>query len=803
MSKRREFVKMFLYKNIETTFDNFSFGGFSNPFTLKECSTDDLDKIEKLIRKEGMIMIRQNGEKNSDRNQMVNKFGEVYCSSPEEFEFLPGDRKMIACIVKYVQQVFDEKGIKNGNTYFQQTDSSKKNAENVIVETSNDAKRTNYFLEQLFAAAKRNESRQKGGYRHDLKMRLFATYFRMIAGPLAYHTLHRNLPCSLPSLPSTNRYIRSGFQMIEGVPRFKELLVHLEERKLPLMVSISEDATRVVGKIQYDSKTNQLMGFTLPLNKSTGMPIPLYFKARNVHEILDHFSADIAISSLINVVMVQPLGDATPFCSLVFGSDNQYTAEDVSNRWKYIIRELGKLNIQTLIVSSDSDPRYNGAMKSLSKLGHRSNYIDFNWFCADATCDDETFYVQDSPHIGTKLRNFFLRTSYKKLKLPFGPNNSIDLKHLYYLLDHFTKDKHQLTASILNPVDKQNFQSVLRMCDEKVTCLLKSSVKNSDGTIWFLDTIRDVLDSFMCPNLTPLQRIQKLWYRIFCIRLWRRYVSSHKTYCVKDNFLTANCYACIELNGHSLIQIILHLHSIDRPDLFLPFLFNSQQCESIFRTLRSFTSTFSTVTNSSVKESCGRMSKIELQKEIIHMTSSQFAYPRHESKEVLKRAAKLPSFKEIIAQINQCKVLALKTALDFKIITKKDSKDSNIFTCEVNPYVSKKKTKKSSFLQNTDPITTTKQLQLSDLNSISLKNFPEKTDIDENSPFVELHFKNRTHRTTVKKTSLCWLLRKDWQKISNDRLRRVQCSNNIIKISTRSKTKLKRKKCLLYTFKRT
>lgn len=370
------------------------------------------------------------------------------------------------------------------------------------------------------------------------------------------------------------------------------------------------------------------------------------------------------------------------------------------------------------------------------------------------------------------------------------------------MLDNFTKDKHQLTASTLNPVDKQNFESVLRMCDEKVTCLLKSSVKNSEGTIWFLNTIRDVLDSYMCPNLTPLQRIQKLWYRIFCVRLWRRYISSQKKYYIEDNFLTANCYACIELNGHSLIQIILHLRSINRLDLFLPFLFGSQQCESIFRKLRSFTGTFSTVTNGSVKEISGRMSKIELQNEIIHLTSSHFTYPRLGSKDIMKKSFELPSMEEIINQIDQCEIMAIKTALEFKLITKKESTDSSIFICKINPYVHKI-TKNLPSIQNTVPITTTKQLKLSDLNSICLKNFPAKTEIEENS-LVELHFKNQTHRTVVKETSLCWLLRKNWQRISNDRLRRVQCSNKIIKISTKYKAKPKlnkKRKCLMYPYK--
>lgn len=162
----------------------------------------------------------------------------------------------------------------------------------------------------------------------------------------------------------------------------------------------------------------------------------------------------------------------------------------------------------------------------------------------------------------------------------------------------------------------------------------------------------------------------------------------------------------------------------------------------------------------------------------------------------------LPSMKEIVNQIEQCKLLALETAHDFKLFTKKESYDRNIFACEIIPYVPRS-TKKSQLMQNTIPITTIKQLKVSDLKGICLKNVEEKTKIEENSPFVELHFKNQTHRTVVKKTSLCWLLRKDWQKVSNDRLRRVQCSSKIVKISQyKSKLKLnKKRKCLMYPYK--
>lgn len=72
--------------------------------------------------------------------------------------------------------------------------------------------------------------------------------------------------------------------------RTDELLVYLKARKQPMCVAISEDATRVDNRLQYDSRTNEILGFVLPINQQNGMPIPMCYKARSMNEILQHFS---------------------------------------------------------------------------------------------------------------------------------------------------------------------------------------------------------------------------------------------------------------------------------------------------------------------------------------------------------------------------------------------------------------------------------------------------------------------------------------------------------------------------------
>lgn len=68
-----------------------------------------------------------------------------------------------------------------------------------------------------------------------------------------------------------------------------------------------------------------------------------------------------------------------------------------------------------------------------------------------------------------------------------------------YILANFPKDQHCLTTSVLNPADKQNFASVIRMCDTEVVNLLRNEVDDSQGTIMFLEIIRNVIDALMDP----------------------------------------------------------------------------------------------------------------------------------------------------------------------------------------------------------------------------------------------------------------------------------------------------------------
>lgn len=441
--------------------------GFCDASLYKKINSTDIDEVEKFVREDLSEYFKTGAVKLVYGSELDDAFGKLYAKKPNQFKFLPGDRKFISVIVEYANSMSGNKKLSLADEIKKHPENSGKTDQSKISEY---AQRTVYFLDKLQTVAKQNLKLKKGAFRYDTEIKMIASFLRMVCGPYAYEIIQRNLEGALPSIVSTNRYIKSSqCIVVEGVLRCKELVEFLQERNLPLVVCLSEDATRITGRIQYDSKTNEIMGFTLPIDKATGMPTPSAYPARNAQEILNHFTNGNSISSYVVAIMAQPLAHVPPFCLDIFSSDCVYSSTDIENRWLYITGELAKMNVKVLIISTDSDPKYNRAMRKLSRLTIDSVYS--KWSSNSLKPISCPFFVQDSIHIGTKLRNFLLKF-YSVKRLTFGPKYFIGVEHLHMLLNTVTKDQHLLTASTLNPSDRQNFQSVLRMCSEKVTVLL-------------------------------------------------------------------------------------------------------------------------------------------------------------------------------------------------------------------------------------------------------------------------------------------------------------------------------------------
>lgn len=131
-------------------------------------------------------------------------------------------------------------------------------------------------------------------------------------------------------------------RIIEGQLRCEQLLKYLESLKVKKSVWLSEDATGIVSKVEYDPTTNQLIGLVLPIHSETGMPISFSFKATSHNEI-QRFMEAAEKSKLLYVVMAQPLIEhAPPFVLQLFGTNNKFNTSDVVQRLQFTVQELKK-----------------------------------------------------------------------------------------------------------------------------------------------------------------------------------------------------------------------------------------------------------------------------------------------------------------------------------------------------------------------------------------------------------------------------------------------------------------------------
>lgn len=144
-----------------------------------------------------------------------------------------------------------------------------------------------------------------------------------------------------------NYIAQNKSKIIEGQLRAQELLDYLKRLNLPLKVWICEDASGINAKIEYDPKSDQLVGIVLPFSLTTGMPISYTFMARSAEDIQKYTKEPL--STLVYVVLALPLmPNVPPFVLQVYGTNNTFTALNVKQRWIHTTTELEKYGLSII-----------------------------------------------------------------------------------------------------------------------------------------------------------------------------------------------------------------------------------------------------------------------------------------------------------------------------------------------------------------------------------------------------------------------------------------------------------------------
>lgn len=219
---------------------------------------------------------------------------------------------------------------------------------------------------------------------------------------------------------------------------------------------------------------------------------------------------------------------------------------------------------------------------------------------------------------------------------------------LMFIINNLSKDQHGLCRSDVENIDRMNYNLVEKMTSEKVLACLKQ-VPKSDGTCAFIRLVKHCTDPFNRMDLFATQRIRQIWSAVFFLRGWNNWLRSSKEHSSK-NFVSQNAYECIELNAHSLLNLIVNCRDKNEPHLFLPCLFSSQPCECFFRHARSMTSTQSTVINFTMLDFIHKAKRIQMQEQLKCKLKNDFVFPRQKFHDQTNKSMTLPS-NQVICRI--------------------------------------------------------------------------------------------------------------------------------------------------------
>lgn len=93
---------------------------------------------------------------------------------------------------------------------------------------------------------------------------------------------------------------------------------------------ISEDGTGITNKIQYDSKTDFIVGFVSPLG-GNGFTRKKVYPA-NYASVIQEYFENCPRANYAYAIMAQPLKNGTPAIVLnIHGTNNKFTYKDVLN----------------------------------------------------------------------------------------------------------------------------------------------------------------------------------------------------------------------------------------------------------------------------------------------------------------------------------------------------------------------------------------------------------------------------------------------------------------------------------------
>ena len=198
---------------------------------------------------------------------------------------------------------------------------------------------------------------------------------------MTYDFLHCNLSNALPSLRAVQRIVSDNYEPVqEEQCRFSELLQYLESCNTLKIVSIREDATRLISRVGYDSEINRLVGFVLLCN-NTGLPLCNSFIVDSFQSMESCFQTS-KTAKYAFVYMARSLTEGIPSLYLAcLGTDDKFSADVLLKRWRCIFTECEKRGIKLASFGANGDSRKSKTCNWQCTCTSQSSPWLVDWIC--------------------------------------------------------------------------------------------------------------------------------------------------------------------------------------------------------------------------------------------------------------------------------------------------------------------------------------------------------------------------------------------------------------------------------------
>ncbi|CAM4824847.1 unnamed protein product [Rotaria magnacalcarata] len=355
-------------------------------------------------------------------------------------------------------------------------------------------------------------------------------------------------------------------------------------------------------------------------------------------------------------------------------------------------------NMESLIRNQEMRMTESEFQFQLIKEHLKSNKCNYVFIVEDATSSicridydatSNSFIGFSSPLIdGVPQPNFFQTENFEQLELWFNEIDKAKFINLYMLkslvlsdppfilaaygsnykdvfdlIDFESKIEHNLIKCDVDPKDRQNFASCLRISSKDVLNLLEKNEK-ATGTYVYLSLLRSIIAGFIERSTTVEERLFHVWTVIFTCRFWFSWIQYLEPENDNNNSETLS----------DLKKIIKKKLPVDSLNTFA---FNSQICENTFRIARSLSGSFSSNTNFSVKSFLKQCEKISIINSIKsrggQIGDYQFYFPQHHKNH--KETYNYP--KDHINELNL-------TEIDIEIIIKNALEEPKKYVSMVN-----------------------------------------------------------------------------------------------------------------------